>query len=71
MVTMLRSVCGQAAAMGAGGWFFLRARSLCILTAFFCSNEQICTGFLGRVVGRLAPEQCLLGWGERRQAMRH
>ena len=36
VVTVLRSVGGQAAAIGASGWFFLRTRSLCILLAICC-----------------------------------
>ena len=66
VVTVLRSVGGQAAAMGAGGWFFLRTRSLCILSAICCSNEQICTGFLGKVVGRM-----VIGREKRSQAISH
>ena len=61
VVTVLRSAGGQAAELGAGGWFFQRIRLLCILLAICCSNEEICTGFVGKVVGRLAPEQCLIG----------
>jgi len=69
VVTVLRSVGGQAAAMGAGGWFFLRTRLLRILLAICCSNEEICSGFLGKVVGQLAPERCLIGREKRRQAI--
>ena len=60
VVTVLRSVSGQAAAMGAGGCFFLRTRSLCILSAICCSNKQIYAGFGGKV-GPLAPKLCVLG----------
>ena len=56
VMNVMRSVNGQAAVLGAGG-FFLRTRSLCTLSAICCSNEQIYAGFGGKV-GQLAPEQC-------------
>jgi len=69
VVTVQLSVGGQAAELGAGGWFFRRTRLLCILLAICCSNKEICSGFLGKVVGRLAPDQCLIGQENRRQAI--
>ena len=59
VVDVLRSVDGQAAVLGAGG-FPLRTRLLCTLSAIFCSNELIYAGF-GGMVGKLAPEQCVNG----------
>ena len=59
VVNVLQSVNGQAAAMGASV-FFLRTRSMCTLSAFFCSNEQIYAGVGGKV-GELAPKQCVNG----------
>ena len=59
VVNVLHSVNAQAAAMGSGS-FFLSTRSMCTLSAICCSNEQICTGFGGKV-GQLAPEQCING----------
>ena len=58
-VNMLRSVNGQAAAVGAG-WLFCRTRSMCTLSAICCSNEQIYAGVGGKV-GHLAPKQCVRG----------
>ena len=57
--SVLRSATGQAAVVGVGG-IFLRTRSLCTLSAICRSNEQIYTGFGGKV-GQLVPEQCLVG----------
>ena len=59
VLKVLRSVNGQAAVLGASG-FFLRTRSLCTLQEICCSNEQIYTGIGGKV-GQLAPEQCVNG----------
>ena len=59
VVNMLCSVNGQAAVLGAGG-FFLRTRSLCTLSAICCSNDQMYAGVGGKV-GQLAPEQCVNG----------
>ena len=51
---------GPSAKFGAGGWVFLRTRSVCTLSAICCSNEQIYAGFGGQV-GPPATEQCVLG----------
>ena len=48
VLNVLCSVNGQAAVLGAGG-FFLRTRSLCTLSAICCSNEQIYAGFEARL----------------------
>ena len=58
-MNVMRSVNGQAAVLGSGG-FFLQTRLLCTLSAICCSNEQIYAGFGGKV-GQLAPKQCING----------
>ena len=63
---LLRSVKGQAAAVGAG-WLFRRTRSMCTLLAICCSNEQIYAGIGGKV-GHLAPKQCVRGEKRRGQS---
>ena len=54
------SIGGPSAKFGAGGWYFLRTRLVCTLSAICCSNEQIYAGFGGQV-GPPATEQCVLG----------
>ena len=59
VVNVLRWVDGQVSVLGVGGCF-LRTRSLCTVSIIFCSNEQIYTGFGGKV-GQLVPERCIDG----------
>ena len=54
---LLRSVNGQAAAVGAG-WPLRKTRSMSTLLAICFSNEQIYAG-VGARVGHLAPEKCV------------
>ena len=61
VMSVLRSVGRGAKALGTIDWYFFSTKFLCILSAICCSKEWVCLSLLGKIVGRLAPEQCLIG----------